>query len=190
MHIYSRNCINIVTLIITILIFVQTNYITLKIISFKEIQTYNQQTIQTEKSAISEESQKSKTEQEVNTWSLIIPKIDINAQIQEGTGQEVLINYVGHFTGTPKENGNIGLIGNNSGGNNNYFENLEKLEKNDVILYKYGNVQQQYKVIENMIIQDTDWTYLQNSEEDKITLITGAKTNENERRCVQAIAIK
>lgn len=189
MHCYSKRCINIITLIITILIFIQTNYITLKIISFGEIQNSNKQFIQVEKSQITEQNQQAKLALEETNWNLIIPKINVNAEIREGTGQDILMNYVGHFTATPKKEGNIGLIGNNSGGVNNYFENLETLVENDVILYQCGDIQKQYKVVSNIIIQDTDWSYLQNSEEDKITLITGAKTTENERRCVQAIKI-
>ena len=185
---YSKKSINIITLIITLLIFIQVNYITIKIISFIQIQNYNKQTIQVEKSQTSEVNVQNKVEKEEN-WNLVIPKLNINATIKEGTGQEVLKDYVGHFTATPKLEGNIGLIGNNSGGNNNYFENLENLEENDVILYQYNNSIKQYKVIQNIIIQDTDWTYLRNEEENKITLITGAKTNKNERRCVQAIQI-
>lgn len=96
---------------------------------------------------------------------------------------------MGILAGTPKIEGNIGLIGNNNGGINNYFENLEQLQENDVIFYKYGNNQKQYKVTKNIIIKDTDWSHLKNSEQNKITLITGAKTNKNERRCVQAIEI-
>lgn len=96
---------------------------------------------------------------------------------------------MGILVGTPKIEGNIGLIGNNNGGINNYFENLEQLQENDVIFYKYGNNQKQYKVTKNIIIKDTDWSHLKNSEQNKITLITGAKTNKNERRCVQAIEI-
>lgn len=189
MQCYSKSSINIITLIITILIFIQTNYITLKIISFNQIQKSNNQLIQVEKSQITEQNLQSKTIQEETNWSLVIPKLNVNASIHEGTGQDILTNYVGHFTATPKTNGNIGLIANNSGGMNNYFENLEQLEENDVILYQYGNIQQQYKVVQNIIIADTDWSYLQNSEEDKITLITGAKTTQEERRCVQAIKI-
>lgn len=189
MHCYNKRCINIITLIITILIFIQINYITIKIISFTEIQNSNKQFIQVEKSKAIEK--KDQTNLAVNEiiWNLVIPKINVNAQIKEGTTQDILNNYVGHFTATPKIEGNIGLIGNNSGGVNNYFKNLEQLQENDVILYQCGEIQKEYKVVANIIIQDTDWSYLQNSEEDKITLITGAKTTENERRCVQAIKI-
>lgn len=189
MYCYSKRCINIITLIITILIFIQVNYITLKIISFIEIQNSNKQFIQVEKSQTTEQNQQTKLAIEETKWNLIIPKINVNAEIREGTTQDILKNYVGHFSATPKKEGNIGLIGNNSGGVNNYFENLETLIEDDVILYQCGDIQKQYKVVANIIIQDTDWTYLQNSEEDKITLITGAKTTENERRCIQAIKI-
>lgn len=123
-------------------------------------------------------------------WKIMIPKLNIIGTIKEGTNQEVLTDYVGHFTQTSKWEGNIGLIANNSGGNKNYFENLENLKEDDIILYQYQGKQKEYQVIQNIIIQDTDWSYLSDTEENKLTLITGAKTQENQRRCVQAIEIK
>lgn len=122
-------------------------------------------------------------------WKIIIPKLGIAGNIKEGTQQEVLVDYVGHFTQTPQWEGNIGLIANNSGGNVNYFENLEHLVEKDVILYQYQGKQKEYEVTQNKIIQDTDWSYLSSTEQNQLTLITGAKTQENERRCVQAIEI-
>lgn len=122
-------------------------------------------------------------------WKIIIPKLSIIGSIKDGTQQDVLIDYVGHFTQTPQWNGNIGLIANNSGGNLNYFENLEDLKENDIIIYQYQGKQKEYQVIQNIIIQDTDWSYLSNTQENKLTLITGAKAEENQRRCVQAVEI-
>ena len=43
-----------------------------------------------------------------------------------------------------------------------------------------------YIVKENFIISDTDWTSLENTEEDIITLITCVENEPNYRRCVQA----
>lgn len=122
-------------------------------------------------------------------WKIIIPKLNIIGNIKDGTKQDILTDYVGHFTQTPQWNGNIGLIANNSGGNLNYFENLENLKENDVIIYQYQGKQKEYQVIQNIIIQDTDWSYLSNTQENKLTLITGAKAEENQRRCVQAVEI-
>lgn len=66
---------------------------------------------------------------------------------------------------------------------------MENLLENDVIIYQYQGQQREYKVIQNIIIQDTDWSYLSDTEENKLTLITGAKAEENQRRCVQAVEI-
>lgn len=157
--------------------------------SFANIYEYKKQEIgkiQEYKDNTQEEIATIQTKEE---WKIIIPKLEVVGEIKNGTQQEILIDYVGHFTQTPQWDGNIGLIANNSGGNNNYFENLEKLTQNDVILYQYQGKQREYQVIQNIIIQDTDWSYLSNTKENKLTLITGAKAEENQRRCVQAVEI-
>lgn len=130
-----------------------------------------------------------KTAQNQEEWKIVIPKLNLAGNIKEGTQQEVLVDYVGHFTQTPQWEGNIGLIANNSGGNVNYFENLENLVEKDVIIYQYQGKQREYEVTQNIIIQDTDWSYLSSTEQNQLTLITGAKTQENQRRCVQAVQI-
>ncbi len=98
----SRRSISIISLIITVLIFIQINYITLKIMSFSQVKEVNSQSIQAEKInkqiINTQEVQTAKEEQ----WNLIIPKINIKATICEGTGQNILINYVGHFTRNTK----------------------------------------------------------------------------------------
>lgn len=157
--------------------------------SFANIYEYKKQEIgklQEYKDNTQEEIARTQSQEE---WKIIIPKLGITGEIKNGTQQDVLVDYVGHFTQTPQWSGNIGLIANNSGGNNNYFENLDTLEEKDVILYQYQGKQKEYQVTQNIIIQDTDWSYLSNTEENKLTLITGAKAEENQRRCVQAVEI-
>ena len=76
--------------------------------------------------------------QSENTWHLEIPKINLKAEIREGTDSENLNKYIGHFEETVKENGNIGLAAHNRGYKVNYFENLKKLEKGDKIFYYFN----------------------------------------------------
>ena len=46
---------------------------------------------------------------EKTRWKVIIPAISLEAAISEGTGKEVMDEFVGHFEETAKINGNIGL---------------------------------------------------------------------------------
>ena len=68
----------------------------------------------------------------------------------------------------------------------NYFENLKDVKKGDEIKYKYDNFEKTYVVDIIEIIRNTDWSYLENSEENMITLITCVENRPEYRRCVQA----
>lgn len=133
-----------------------------------------------------------KEENKVSTvqWSIEIPKISLKAEIAEGTSKEVLDKYVGHFEETSKEKGNIGLAAHNRGYKVNYFQNLKKLKEGDEIIYKYKNTKKTYIVKTLKIIKDTDWSYLEETEENTITLITCVENEPEYRRCVQGIEKK
>jgi sortase A len=92
---------------------------------------------------------------------------------------------VGHFEDTSKNIGNIGLAAHNRGYDKNYFENLKNLKEGDVIYYTYEENKREYVVTKCCIIKDTDWTYLEETEENTITLITCVENQPEYRRCVQ-----
>ena len=125
-----------------------------------------------------------------NNWSIFIPIIDLVAPIKEGTSEEILNQYVGHFEESPKNNGNICLAAHNRGYDVNYFQNLKKLLLNDVIIYKYENIERKYAVSNITIIKETDWSYIESSNENKLTLITCIENEPEYRLCVQATEIK
>lgn len=125
-----------------------------------------------------------------NEWRLVIPKISLDAQIAEGTTSKIMDEYIGHFEDTATLEGNIGLAAHNRGYPVNYFQNIKKLEKGDVIEYFCGNTKKEYKVETVTIISDTDWTYLEQTKENKITLITCVEDEPSYRRCIQAVEIK
>lgn len=127
---------------------------------------------------------------EEQIWQIEIPKIELVAPISEGTSQEVMLEYVGHFENTNILSGNVGLAAHNRGYPINYFAKLKELEINDEIIYKTKYGVKRYEVILTTIIQDTDWSYLQETEENKITLITCVENKPNQRRCIQGIEIK
>lgn len=132
--------------------------------------------------------EKSHVENKEN-WQIEIPKINLIAPIAEGTSANTMNEYVGHFEETPKHGGNIGLAAHNRGYKVNYFNNLKLLEKGDLIIYSYNGEITKYSVDEIGIIKDTDWSKLQNSKQDKLTLITCLENKPEYRRYVQAIKI-
>ena len=127
------------------------------------------------------------TETKESNWKIKIPKISLEASISEGTGKEVMDKYVGHFEETSKKSGNIGLAAHNRGYAVNYFARIKELKEGDEIIYKYNDFEKTYTVIENKIIKDTDWEDLEETEENKITLITCVENEPEYRRCIQGI---
>lgn len=126
------------------------------------------------------------TEEKDIQWKLIIPKISLEAEISEGTSKEVMNKYIGHFEETSKKSGNIGLAAHNRGYEVNYFKEIKNLKEGDEIIYKYNDFNKTYLVVKNKIIKDTDWEDLEQTEENQITLITCVENEPEYRRCVQA----
>ena len=123
-------------------------------------------------------------------WKIEIPKINLNTSIAEGTTQEILNNFVGHFSETSCYEGNVGLAAHNRGYKVNYFQKLKELEIGDEIIYKYNGKVRKYLVDQKDIINETDWSYLENTKDNRITLITCVEDLPEYRRCIQGIEIK
>ena len=197
---YTTRYVNIVSLIITLFIFIITintrvtlnriNYGTLISILLKrdsvlvelKSNNFNQDT---EDKNI-ENQNNPETKEEKNKWKIIIPEISLEAEISEGTSKEIMDKFVGHFEETTKISGNVGLAAHNRGYAVNYFANIKQLKENDKIIYQYNGEQKTYSVIENKIIKDTDWSLLENTKDNRITLITCVENEPEYRRCVQA----
>ena len=139
------------------------------------------------KQEIMNESSLSQTEEKEEIWQIEIPKISVKAPISEGTTKEILNQYVGHFQTTAKENGNIGLAAHNRGYEVNYFQDLKLLKEGDKIIYQHNDFRKTYEVKKIRIIKDTEWTYLEETEENQLTLITCVENQPEYRRCIQAI---
>lgn len=130
--------------------------------------------------------EESKEIKQTENWQIEIPKISLVANIQEGTSKEILSKYVGHFTITQRENGNVGLAAHNRGYEVNYFQDLKLLKEGDEIKYKYNGIEKLYEVEKCRIIKDTEWEYLKNTEDNRLTLITCVENQPEYRRCIQA----
>lgn len=192
---YSKLGINILSFIISIIIFniLNVTYENINIFENfnKEIKQENQvQNIEI-KQETKEESNKQEDIEKVEeiefNWGIYIPKINLKAQISEGTTKEVMDKYVGHFIDTAVIKGNVCLGAHNRGYPVNYFQNIKSLEEGDLIYYKKDDIIRKYKVETATVIKDTDWTYLENTDDNRVTLITCVENEPDYRRCVQAI---
>lgn len=204
---YTTRHINIASLLITIIIFFITKqYKTptipmntqkieklfkkdLILVELKS-NNINQDTKENEKDTqnfgLTEEEKNRNERIEKAQWKITIPKISLKAEISEGTSKEIMDKFVGHFEETTKTSGNVGLAAHNRGYAVNYFANIKQLVEGDKIIYKYYEFEETYIVTENKIIKDTDWEPLEDTEKDKITLITCVENEPEYRRCVQA----
>lgn len=120
---------------------------------------------------------------------LTIEKIGLKATVKEGTSNQILKEYIGHIEETSTYDGNIGLAAHNRGNKYSYFARINELEKGDILTYETKFYKRQYKVDNIQVIFETDWSLLQNTEENKITMITCIKNKRNQRLCVQASEI-
>ncbi len=203
---YTKRYINIVSLIITILIFSllelsiqqikKNNFNITSIINIFKINTVQ---VELNSNNIKQETKEEKVEiqnqnnnsilnnTEETNWKIIIPAISLEAPISENTKKETMDKYVGHFEETSKTYGNIGLAAHNRGYEVNYFSNLKKLKEGDKIIYKCGDFEKKYIIQTHIIIKDIDWNYLEKTEDNRITLITCVENEPNYRRCIQGV---
>ena len=100
-----------------------------------------------------------------------------------------MLETVGHFENTSYLEGNIGLAAHNRGYPINYFSGLKELEISDNIIYRFKDVIKTYIVTTKEIIEDTDWSYLEKTKDNRITLITCVENTPSKRLCIQAIEI-
>ena len=171
--------------ILVIIIFVIVNIIATKNNSIEEATSTEETYNNTQEENIDNNETKN-IEEKIEEWKIEIPEIYLTAKISEGTDEQILNEFVGHFILTPKEEGNIGLAAHNRGYPVNYFANLKKLKKGAEIIYTYGEFRKTYVVDKTIQISETDWSHLENSNQNKITLITCIENQPEYRLCVQA----
>lgn len=159
--------------------------------------SYDKKVIEQEKQNTSEQLDNTEdVEQEVTEddgfeedliGSLKIEKINLNGTVKEGSTNEILRDYIGHIEETAKYDGNVGLAAHNRGNKYSYFARINELEPGDEIVYttKYG--ERKYIVDTKKEILETDWSKLEGTTDNRLTLITCIKNKVNQRLCVQAV---
>ena len=119
-------------------------------------------------------------------WRITIKVLDIEGNIREGTSSEILEYSIGHFEESSIWDGNVCLAAHNRGFSNSTFRYIKDLKEGDEIFYETPLGIRKYRVCENGWIYETDWSKLEESNENKLTLITCMEDVPDKRICVVA----
>ena len=114
---------------------------------------------------------------------LKVPKLGLNVKVYEGENN--LEKGVGHFTDTAVFTGNVAIAGHNRGVNS-YFGKIHNLKAGDEIIYTTKLGTKKYAITSVRKINAADFSFLRETQDNRLTLITCVKNEPNFRWCVQA----
>lgn len=119
--------------------------------------------------------------------TLEIPSINFKDIVIEGTTQDALAQGIGLFEHSSILQGNVCLAGHNT---NRFFANLKNVKEGDIIKYSSCLGNREYKITTIKQIQETDWSMLEDTKDNRITIITCVRNQPTLRLCVQGIAVE
>lgn len=120
--------------------------------------------------------------------TLKIPSLNINMKVWEGETRASMAKGLGHYSSTSGWDGNIGICGHNRGAKYN-IGSIRNLEIGDNITYSTVYGTRTYAVILVRTISDSDWSYLQATADNRITITTCLADRPSKRVCVQAVEV-
>lgn len=102
--------------------------------------------------------------------SLLIPRLNTQTAIIEGTGKQELDRAPGHLTGSPLpgQPGNAVIAGHRD----SHFRNLRQLRRGDLLMLETGGDVHVYRVVDQTIVVPTDTSVLDPTTRPTLTLIT------------------
>lgn len=120
--------------------------------------------------------------------TLRIASLGINMKVWEGETNASMRKGLGHYSSTSAWDGNVGICGHNRGAKYTIGE-IKDLEIGDTITYttKYGT--RTYAVSMVKTISSSDWSYLQSSVDNRLTITTCLADHPDQRICVQATEV-
>ena len=121
--------------------------------------------------------------------TLKIAKLGISVKVWEGDSTTSMAKGVGHYSSTSAWDGNVGLAGHNRGAKYN-IGTIKNLVAGDTITYTTMYGTRTYQVTSVKTITNTDWSYLQGTADNRITITTCLENHPESRVCVQAVEVK
>lgn len=118
--------------------------------------------------------------------TLEIPSINFKDIVIEGTTQESLAQGIGLFEHSNILQGNVCLAGHNT---SRFLANLKNVKEGDIIKYSSCLGNKEYTITTIKQIEETDWSMLEKTEDNRITIITCVRNQSTQRLCVQALEV-
>lgn len=115
-----------------------------------------------------------------------ISSVGLNVKVYDGDEYDAMKKGAAHVSSTSVWNGNVGVIGHNRG-SSGYFSKLKKVEIGDEVTYKTNLGTRTYIVQSITKISEDDWSKLQHTSSNRITLLTCVEDVPNQRLCIQAV---
>ena len=116
-----------------------------------------------------------------------IPAIGVkNYYLWQGETSANMNKGLGHFTSTSVWDGNVGLCGHNRG-TKYVIGAIKDLEIGDTVTYTTSAGTRTYEVASVRKIDSNDWSYLDPTSDNRITMITCVSGDSSHRWCVQAV---
>lgn len=121
---------------------------------------------------------------------LTIDSIGVSAPVYETDDEmEAMRKGIAHYKTTSAWSGNIGLCAHNGTASYCWFHDLHKVEKGDVVTYQTALGTRTYEVTEIKEIDETDWSMLGRTEDNRITMTTCIDGKPSKRLVVQAVEV-
>lgn len=120
--------------------------------------------------------------------TLKISSLNINMKVWEGETSTSMAKGLGHYRSTSGWDGNVGVCGHNRGAKYT-IGSIKNLKAGDTITYTtiYGT--RIYEVVLVKTISSSDWSYLQATTDNRITITTCLANQPSKRVCVQAVEV-
>lgn len=118
-----------------------------------------------------------------------IPSLKINMKVWEGETSESMSKGVAHYSSTSGWDGNIGLCSHNRGSAYSIGA-IKDLKRGDTITYSTVYGTRTYSVSYVGTISNTDWSYLEATADNRITITTCLANQPSMRVVVQATEIR
>ena len=118
--------------------------------------------------------------------TLKISSVNLTVTAYDGDTYAAMKKGIGHISSTSAWNGNVGFVGHKRG-SSGYFEKLKKLSEGEEMTYTTTLGTRTYVVQSISRISETDWSKLEYTNDNRLTLITCVEDVPNQRLCVQAV---
>ena len=118
-----------------------------------------------------------------------IPSLGITRKVWEGETTTSMSKGMGHYSATSAWDGNVGVCGHNRGATY-AIGSIKNLKQGDIITYTTVYGTRTYAVSSVETIANTDWSRLQATSDNCITLTTCLANQPEKRVCVQAVEVR